>query len=149
MSGEITLLVNPAAGRGRGGRAARPAARVLREAGFRVRSVVGQDAPDALRRAEAAVARGPGAVVAVGGDGLVSLALRAVAGTATPLGIVAAGTGNDTARACGLPTRDPGAAASPPTCLSYPSDALAEQESASFRGCTALHKINTWHSHLA
>ena len=39
-----------------------------------------------------------------------SLALQAVAGTRTPLGVVAVGTGNDFARALGLPVRDPAAA---------------------------------------
>lgn len=111
MSSEITLFVNPTAGRGRAAHAAQPAARALREAGFGVRTVVGDDAPDALARARAAVADGTGALVAVGGDGMVSLALQAVAGTDTPLGIVAAGTGNDFARVNGLPVRDPAAAA--------------------------------------
>ncbi|MEU3355491.1 diacylglycerol kinase [Streptomyces sp. NPDC037389] len=111
MTSDITLFVNPAAGRGRGARAARPAAAVLRAAGFSVRTVLGHDAPDALRRAREAVAGGTGALIAVGGDGMVSLALRAVAGTPTPLGVIAAGTGNDFARTAGLPVRDPAAAA--------------------------------------
>ncbi|MFE3071281.1 diacylglycerol kinase [Streptomyces sp. NPDC059247] len=111
MTSDITLFVNPTAGRGRGARAAGPAARVLREAGHPVRTVLGHDADDALRRAREAVAAGTGALVAVGGDGMVSLALQAVAGTGTPLGIIAAGTGNDFARSLGLPVGDPAAAA--------------------------------------
>ncbi|ANW21005.1 diacylglycerol kinase [Streptomyces clavuligerus] len=107
MTSEITLFVNPAAGRGRGARAAKPAARELRGAGFLVRTVVGEDARDAARRAHEAVALGTGALIAVGGDGMVSLALQAVAGTTTPLGVVAVGTGNDFARSLGLPVRDP------------------------------------------
>ncbi|MFC9747227.1 diacylglycerol kinase [Streptomyces niveus] len=110
MTSEISLFVNPTAGRGRGARAAQPAARALREAGYSVRTVLGSDADDALRRAREAVAAGTGALIAVGGDGLVSLALRAVAGTDTPLGVVAVGTGNDFGRALGLPVRDPAAA---------------------------------------
>jgi diacylglycerol kinase (ATP) len=110
VSSEITLFVNPAAGRGRGARAAQPAARALRAAGFGVRTVVGANAGDALRRARAAVDGGTGALVAVGGDGMLSLALQAVAGTGTPLGVVAVGTGNDFARVNGLPVRDPAAA---------------------------------------
>ncbi|MCM2429418.1 diacylglycerol kinase [Streptomyces sp. RKAG337] len=110
MTSDITLFVNPAAGRGRGAHAAQPAARAMREAGFTVRTVVGQDAADALVRAREAVAAGTGALVAVGGDGMVSLALQAVAGTDTPLGVIAVGTGNDFARATGLPVRDPAAA---------------------------------------
>lgn len=110
MTSEITLFVNPTAGRGRGARAAQPAASALREAGFSVRTILGEDADDALRRAREAVAEGTGALIAVGGDGLMSLALQAVAGTLTPLGVVAVGTGNDFARALGLPIRDPEAA---------------------------------------
>ncbi|WNI14780.1 diacylglycerol kinase [Actinacidiphila sp. ITFR-21] len=110
MTREITLLVNPAAGRGRATRAAGPAARALRDAGCSVRVVAGADPPDALARARQAVADGTDGLVAVGGDGMVGLALQAVAGTATPLGVVAAGTGNDFARAAGLPVKDPAAA---------------------------------------
>ncbi|MGW1023361.1 diacylglycerol kinase [Streptomyces sp. NPDC002577] len=107
---EITLFVNPTAGRGRGAHAAQPAASVLRAAGFSVRTILGADAADGLRRAREAVEGGTGALIAVGGDGMASLALQAVAGTRTPLGIVAVGTGNDFARALGLPVRDPAAA---------------------------------------
>ncbi|HEX5566487.1 MAG TPA: diacylglycerol kinase family protein, partial [Streptomyces sp.] len=89
MTSEITLFVNPTAGRGRGARAAGPAAGVLRDAGFTVHTVVGVDAADALQRARAAVRGGTGALIAVGGDGMVSLALQSVAGTDTPLGVVA------------------------------------------------------------
>ncbi|MER5722702.1 MULTISPECIES: diacylglycerol kinase [Streptomyces] len=110
MTSEITLFVNPTAGSGRGARAAQPAASALRDAGFSVRTVLGEDADDALRRAREAVAGGTGALITVDGDGMMSLALQAVAGTATPLGAVAVGTGNDFARALGLPIRDPAAA---------------------------------------
>ncbi|MFJ4203246.1 diacylglycerol kinase [Streptomyces sviceus] len=110
MTSEITLFVNPTAGRGRGAHAAQPAASALRAAGFAVRTVLGVDAADALARARAAVTGGTGALIAVGGDGMANLALQAVAGTRTPFGLVAAGTGNDFARALGLPVRDPAAA---------------------------------------
>jgi diacylglycerol kinase (ATP) len=108
---DILLFVNPTAGRGRGARAAGPAATVLRDAGFAVREVVGNDADDALTRLREATVDGDAAVVAVGGDGMVGLALQAVAGTGTPLGVVAVGTGNDFARSVGLPVGDPAAAA--------------------------------------
>ncbi|MFE9991747.1 diacylglycerol kinase [Streptomyces sp. NPDC005381] len=111
MTSEITLFVNPTAGRGRGAHAAQPAASAFRAAGFSVRTVVGQDAADGLARARAAVAEGTGALVAVGGDGMANLALQAVAGTDTPFGLVPVGTGNDFARALGLPLRAPAAAA--------------------------------------
>ncbi|WP_329189016.1 diacylglycerol kinase [Streptomyces sp. NBC_01428] len=111
MTSEITLFVNPTAGRGRGAHAAQPAASAFRAAGFSVRTVVGEDAADGLARARAAVAEGTGALVAVGGDGMANLALQAVAGTDTPFGLVPVGTGNDFARALGLPLRAPAAAA--------------------------------------
>ncbi|MFD3735000.1 diacylglycerol kinase [Streptomyces sp. NPDC058632] len=110
MTSEITLFVNPTAGRGRGARAARPAASALRAAGFAVRTVLGEDAADALARARRAVEEGTGALVAVGGDGMANLALQAVVGTGTPLGLIAVGTGNDFARSLGMPLREPAAA---------------------------------------
>ncbi|WP_129838566.1 diacylglycerol kinase [Streptomyces sp. RFCAC02] len=110
MADDVTFLLNPAAGRGRAAARARAAVEALRAAGTAVRTVVGHDARDALRRAREAVAGGTRAVIAAGGDGMVSLALQATAATSTPLGIVPLGTGNDFARACGLPVRDPAAA---------------------------------------
>ncbi|MFE9094673.1 diacylglycerol kinase [Streptomyces sp. NPDC007264] len=110
MTSELTLFVNPTAGRGRGARAAQPAASALRAAGFSVRTILGDSPEDALTRARGAVRDGTGALIAVGGDGMANLALQAVAGTRTPLGLVAVGTGNDFARALGLPVRDPAAA---------------------------------------
>ena len=59
----------------------------------------------------AAVDKGTDALVVVGGDGVITDALQALAGTEIPLGIVPAGTGNDHAREFGLPTKDPAAAA--------------------------------------
>lgn len=52
--------------------------------------------------ASAAVADGAERLVAVGGDGLVRIALQAVAETDVALGLVPQGTGNDFARALGL-----------------------------------------------
>ncbi|MDO3056913.1 diacylglycerol kinase, partial [Mycobacteroides abscessus subsp. massiliense] len=52
--------------------------------------------------------RGPGAA---GGDGLVSIALQAVAATPVALGVIPIGTGNDCARMLDIPLSDPVAAA--------------------------------------
>jgi diacylglycerol kinase (ATP) len=68
-----------------------------------VEDVTGADAAATARALANAVAAGVDAVVVSGGDGMVNLAVNAVAGTGTPLGIVAAGTGNDIARELGLP----------------------------------------------
>lgn len=111
MADELVVLVNPAARGGRGLRLLDPVLRRLRRDGRPVSVIVGTSAEDALGRARAAVAAGPGALVAFGGDGLVHLAVQAVTGTGVPLGIIPAGTGNDIAAALGIPRRDPLAAA--------------------------------------
>jgi diacylglycerol kinase (ATP) len=56
------------------------------------------------------VADGAAALVAMGGDGTLHLALQAVAGTGVPFGVIPAGTGNDLAGELGVPV-DPLAAA--------------------------------------
>lgn len=61
------------------------------------------DTPDhAAASASAAVRGGAERLICVGGDGVVRIAVGAVAGTDTVLGIVPLGTGNDFARALGL-----------------------------------------------
>jgi diacylglycerol kinase (ATP) len=105
VAGSVTLAVNPRAGGGRGvaiGDAARTA---LAAAGVAVTEVHAPDAAAAARAMADAVRAGTGALVVVGGDGMVHLGVNAVAGTATPLGIVPAGTGNDMPRELGLPAR--------------------------------------------
>jgi diacylglycerol kinase (ATP) len=111
VSPQLVLLVNPAARGGRTIRLLEPVVRRLRAGGADVSVIVGSDAADALERACAAVAERPDALVAFGGDGLVHLAVQAVAGTDVPLGIIPAGTGNDIASALGVPRKDPMAAA--------------------------------------
>ncbi|HEX8003064.1 MAG TPA: diacylglycerol kinase [Mycobacteriales bacterium] len=108
---DIALVVNPTSGKGRGAAARAAVEERLRSRGAHVRTVVGDDADHARDLAHAAVTDGVDALVALGGDGMVHLALQAVAGTTTPLGIVPAGTGNDLAAGLGLPQRDPLAAA--------------------------------------
>ncbi|NBX23758.1 MAG: diacylglycerol kinase, partial [Microbacteriaceae bacterium] len=63
---------------------------------------------DAVRHELAARADEP-VLVVVGGDGMVSLGVNLVAETPVALGVVPAGTGNDLARAIGLPVDDIGA----------------------------------------
>ena len=111
MTARLCLLVNPSAGKGRAAKAADAAVARLRAGGLDVTASSGRDAADAERIAAEAVAGGFDALVAVGGDGMVNVALQAVAGTGVPLGIVPAGTGNDLAVNLGLPTGDPHAAA--------------------------------------
>lgn len=108
---EIALLTNPSAGKGAGSRTAAIALPRLREAGFHVRELQGSDGPEALALAREAVAGGVESLVVVGGDGMVHMAVQALAGTDVNLGIIPAGTGNDVARYLDIPRKDPQAAA--------------------------------------
>ncbi len=108
---EIALLVNPAAGQGKGAQHAELAAESLRSAGFAVIVLAGRDAGHARLLADSVVTSGIGALVVCGGDGMVHLALQSVAESATALGVIPSGTGNDFARMLGIPLGDPGAAA--------------------------------------
>ena len=110
MTREIALLTNPAAGKGRAVRVRDIALPRLRAAGFVVRSIAGRDADEALDLARQCVDDGLEALVVCGGDGIAHLGAQAVAHTATRLGILPAGTGNDVARYLDIPLRDPGAA---------------------------------------
>jgi diacylglycerol kinase (ATP) len=110
----VGLAVNPTSGKGRGVTEGARAAEVLRAGGVDVVELVGTDAADLAVRIGAALdpaAGGLDALVVVGGDGMVHIGTNAVAGTGTPLGVVAAGTGNDTARGLGLPIHHPAGAA--------------------------------------
>ncbi|MFK8026289.1 MAG: diacylglycerol kinase family protein [Ilumatobacter sp.] len=77
-------------------------AHAVRARGADASSSGGTSPEDARAAAEAAVADGCDRLIAVGGDGVVHLAINAVATTATVLGLVPIGTGNDFARALGL-----------------------------------------------
>jgi diacylglycerol kinase (ATP) len=103
------VLANPTAGRGRH-RGLLPQLLDRLAAGERPVRLLDARTPEQAQAAcHAAVADGAGALVAVGGDGTVHLALQAVAGTGVPFGPVPAGTGNDFAADTGYPA-DPLAA---------------------------------------
>ena len=103
-SGPVAVLVNPTAGRGRH-RGTLPAVlERLSGAGRPIEPVPAASGAQAAKACQAAVDAGASAVVAVGGDGTVHLALQAVADTGVPFGIVPAGTGNDIAANLDLPT---------------------------------------------
>ncbi|MDS1272172.1 YegS/Rv2252/BmrU family lipid kinase [Lipingzhangella sp. LS1_29] len=99
----VTLLVNPTAGNGRGARVALHAARRLRARGATVSVTLGASPDQARRRARAAIDAGTDVLAVVGGDGMVHLATQLVATTEVPLAVVPTGTGNDFARALGIP----------------------------------------------
>ena len=99
----IALLTNPAAGHGKAMTAAERARARFASHGIDVRTLRGSSAEHSRELAHEAVAAGVDALVVVGGDGMVHLALPAIVGTATPLGVIPAGTGNDQAREYGWP----------------------------------------------
>jgi diacylglycerol kinase (ATP) len=103
----LGLVVNPTSGRNTGRLIGRQALRLLRAAGVDILDLSAADAIGALAKGRAAVAdRAVDALVVAGGDGMVHLGANLCAGTDVPLGIIAAGTGNDIARELGLPVRD-------------------------------------------
>ena len=106
--GKVHLIANPAAQIGRGANAATEAARMLS-------AVLGEDAVScslterpghAADLAEASAAQGFGAVVALGGDGIVNEAvngLMRLPRTKRPVfGLIPVGSGNDYARTLGI-----------------------------------------------
>lgn len=100
---QVAVLANPIAGRGKRGGVIADVVGRLRAARFSPRVLTAGTRAEALDACLAAVADRPAALVAVGGDGTVHLALQAVADTDTPLGVVPIGTGNDFAGALELP----------------------------------------------
>lgn len=113
MSGEhVTLVVNPAAGRGRARRVAAAGRAALTAAGVPVRVLRTGVRHDGDGRAGTPLPiqlTDPGrAVIVCGGDGTVAAVLRALLdgpgpGTPVPMGLLPAGTGNDFAGALGAP----------------------------------------------
>jgi diacylglycerol kinase (ATP) len=109
--GWVTLLTNPASGHGHASHAAERAVAQLQRRGIDVVQIVGRDAEHARRLIDETMAKGTDALVITGGDGIISMALQALARSDVPLGIIPAGTGNDHAREYRLPTDSPEAAA--------------------------------------
>lgn len=99
-----TIVVNPAAGRGRSRAVAGDLQGRLTSLG--VATDIVQPAPGRTRQAvRERLADGGTTVVACGGDGTVHEVMQAVLGTETPFGIAPCGTGNDIATVLGM--RDP------------------------------------------
>ncbi len=107
----VVVLVNPAGGQRGAHRAAETVLAHLAAAGWDAEPVAGADTAGTLALARDRIAAGVDVLAVVGGDGMVHLGLQAVAGTRVPLAVVPAGTGNDFARALGIPRGDPAAAA--------------------------------------
>jgi diacylglycerol kinase (ATP) len=99
----LRVLVNPAAGRGSGAEhldRIRVMASKL-DAGL----VVSRRASDLVEGAKAAVRDGVERLLVFGGDGTMHLAAQGLVGSDTALAVVPLGTGNDLARALGVPRK--------------------------------------------
>jgi diacylglycerol kinase (ATP) len=106
----LALVVNPASGRRRGESVAARAAQRLGQAGHTTTMIQGADVPSARDRLKLAIDVGLDGVVVVGGDGALHWVLDHVADSDLVVGLIPAGTGNDTARSLGIPTDDVNAA---------------------------------------
>jgi diacylglycerol kinase (ATP) len=106
----FSLIVNPAAGRGRSVRVVAQATAALDESGVAYQVQESTSLQHATQLAARAVESG-NIVVAVGGDGMVGALAGATSQAAGTFGIIPAGRGNDLARALGISV-DPAAAAS-------------------------------------
>jgi diacylglycerol kinase (ATP) len=82
----------------------------LRALGHDVVDLVEPSYKELVASATREIAKKPDALIVVGGDGMVNLGVNLVAGTGVPLGLIPAGTGNDMARALGIPHEDQAAA---------------------------------------
>lgn len=101
----IEMIVNPAAGGGRGVEIAKLAAKKLAELGhdhvLHTTSYPGH----ATEIACEAVQRGADTVIAFGGDGTVHETAAGLRGSKTALGIIPSGTGNDFIKSAGIPAK--------------------------------------------
>ena len=97
---KVHVLGNPAARGGTGD--VEKVADLLRTRGIETELLEATSAEASEDVARTAVSAGAERLIAVGGDGMVRIAVRAVAETDTVLGLVPQGTGNDFARALGL-----------------------------------------------
>ena len=99
----IRLIVNPTSGRGRGAVVAKQASQLLDKQGVSHEVMYSRSPDDPTRLARESMGDGVAAVVAIGGDGLVSQVAGELVTSDTPLGIIPAGRGNDFARGLGIP----------------------------------------------
>jgi diacylglycerol kinase (ATP) len=106
----VALVVNPVSGKQQGERIADDAEQLLRSLGHETSRIQGDDAQHAREQLTKALETGVDTVVVVGGDGALHDVLPVVVGRDLTLGLLPAGTGNDTARAIGIPVKDRAAA---------------------------------------
>lgn len=104
----ITVILNPASGRGRGGRRRKELDRLLREAANSNGTTSDWEVVETTRPggatelAAVAAQRGASIVAAAGGDGTVNEVLNGLMGAGAKMAVLPLGTGNDFARTLGF-----------------------------------------------
>ena len=109
-SRSVCVIVNPAAGGGRGGGAAEGLRELFAKHGAEIDVAMAQDTDNVKAIARRAVERGDPLLVVAGGDGTLAAAAAVLAGTQTALGIIPIGTFNHFAKDVGIPLDPPAAA---------------------------------------
>ena len=94
------LAINPTSGRGKGTIVGQEVANYLSERKIEYRIITGANAIQFQQNLQKECGKGEG-VIAVGGDGLMHMAIQIVAHAGLPLVTIPAGTGNDFVRALG------------------------------------------------
>lgn len=102
---KVGVITNPTSGSGRGRAWGHDTLLELARRGHQIVDL-SRGSWSASYEAAIKARRSLDALVVVGGDGMVHLGLQVCAEKRLPLGIVAAGSGNDVAVACGLPVHD-------------------------------------------
>ncbi|NBY43240.1 MAG: sphingosine kinase [Micrococcales bacterium] len=105
--GKLGIVINPTSGRGRGKDLGNQAKQEFAIHGLEIIDL----SSDSFLNATANVANAIkekhiDGLVVVGGDGIFHLAVNSVSGSKLPVGLIAAGTGNDSARALNIPIHD-------------------------------------------
>lgn len=108
----VGVLINPRAGGGSRQAVGDRVVDLLRRRGIEPQVLLGRNARESVDLARASVNSGIDTLLVCGGDGSVSAALQAVAGTTVTLGVIPGGSGNDMARSWGLPVTSPARALS-------------------------------------
>ena len=102
------LLANSTSGGGRGKAVTELVTRELASRGINFKDISGSSYESARTNLRSALlGEKPDALIVVGGDGMVHLAIQELAESETPLLLIPAGTGNDFARSLGMNLNDP------------------------------------------
>lgn len=102
----VTVIANPTSRHGAGRRIAAQTAHALTARGVSFELLMGETSDATADLAGKAARTDTDALAVIGGDGTLRVVLEAAMGTGTPIGLIPAGSGNDTARNLGIPLDD-------------------------------------------